>query len=465
MRHILASAGVQPFITDFSAGGAKSGVHLGEVTMELAPSAERDISSDDIVRQWREQVGNIPSAVELTFVAQAAGGGNAIDLLLTGPKQEDLRSAADYLRNKLEGYSGVIDIADTDRPGKRELVFEELTPEGRAAGLRLGGVASQVRRAFYGDEVQRLQRGDNEVKVMVRYPEAERESVENFERMKLRTTQGTIPLTQVVKVKERRGPDTIRRADRNRAIRITADVDYTRGNANEVVKRFKEEALSQLEFAFPTVNYRFEGEQSDQAESVREIGLGFIFALIVMYVLMAIPLKSYLQPLIIMSVIPFGIVGAVLGHVLMRTELSIMSMCGFVALAGVVVNDSLLMVDYVNRERKSSSNILEAAVSAGAVRFRAILLTSLTTFVGLTPMLMETDMQARFIIPMAISLGFGILFATTITLLLVPSAYVILEDLRIGGRWLLGKRQDPMMQSVEDIAISTVSPEDTVNRL
>ena len=465
VRHILASAGVQPFITDFSAGGAKSGVHLGEVTMELAPSAERDISSDDIVRQWREQVGNIPSAVELSFVAQAAGGGNAIDLLLTGPKQEDLRSAADYLRNKLEGYSGVIDIADTDRPGKRELVFEELTPEGRAAGLRLGGVASQVRRAFYGDEVQRLQRGDNEVKVMVRYPEAERESVENFERMKLRTTQGTIPLTQVVKVKERRGPDTIRRADRNRAIRITADVDYTRGNANEVVKRFKEEALSQLEFAFPTVNYRFEGEQSDQAESVREIGLGFIFALIVMYVLMAIPLKSYLQPLIIMSVIPFGIVGAVLGHVLMRTELSIMSMCGFVALAGVVVNDSLLMVDYVNRERKSSSNILEAAVSAGAVRFRAILLTSLTTFVGLTPMLMETDMQARFIIPMAISLGFGILFATTITLLLVPSAYVILEDLRIGGRWLLGKRQDPMMQSVEDIAISTVSPEDTVNRL
>ena len=300
---------------------------------------------------------------------------------------------------------------------------------------------------------------------MVRYPEAERESVENFERMKLRTTHGSIPLTQVVKVKERRGPDTIRRADRNRAIRITADVDYTRGNANEVVRRFKEEALSQLELNLPSVNYRFEGEQSDQAESVREIGLGFIFALIVMYVLMAIPLKSYLQPLIIMSVIPFGIVGAVLGHVFMRTELSIMSMCGFVALAGVVVNDSLLMVDYVNRKRRTSSNILEAAVSAGAVRFRAILLTSLTTFVGLTPMLMETDMQARFIIPMAISLGFGILFATTITLLLVPSTYVILEDLRMVGRWLTGRRQDPSIQSVEEVTISTVSSDDLVNRL
>ena len=215
---------------------------------------------------------------------------------------------------------------------------------------------------------------------------------------------------------------------------------------------------------FPGVTYRFEGEQSDQAESVREIGLGFVFALIVMYVLMAIPLKSYLQPLIIMSVIPFGIVGAVLGHVFMRTELSIMSMCGFVALAGVVVNDSLLMVDYVNRKKKTSANILEAAVSAGAVRFRAILLTSLTTFVGLTPMLMETDMQARFIIPMAISLGFGILFATTITLILVPSAYVILEDLRMAGRWLIGKDRGSSLPGVEDVTISTVSSDDLVNR-
>lgn len=464
VRHILASAGIQPFITDFSAGGPRSGVHIGEVTMELAPSAERDISSEDIVRRWRQQVGSIPSAVELTFVAQAAGGGNAVDLLLTGKKQEDLRAAADFLREKLEAYSGIIDIADTDRPGKRELTFGELTAEGRAAGLRLGEVASQVRRAFYGDEVQRLQRGDDEVKVMVRYPEGERESVENFEQMKLRTREGTVPLSQVVHVRERRGPDTIRRSDRNRAIRITADVDYTRGNANEVVRRFKEEALSQVTGNFPGVTYRFEGEQSDQAESVREIGLGFVFALIVMYVLMAIPLKSYLQPLIIMSVIPFGIVGAVLGHVFMRTELSIMSMCGFVALAGVVVNDSLLMVDYVNRKKKTSANILEAAVGAGAVRFRAILLTSLTTFVGLTPMLMETDMQARFIIPMAISLGFGILFATTITLILVPSAYVILEDLRMAGRWLIGKDRGSSLPGVEDVTISTVSSDDLVNR-
>ena len=188
------------------------------------------------------------------------------------------------------------------------------------------------------------------------------------------------------------------------------------------------------------MEHRFEGEQSDQAESIRQIGIGFLFARSAMYVLMAIPLRSYLQPVIIMSVIPFGIVGAVFGHIVMRTELSIMSMCGFVALAGVVVNDSLLMVDYVNRHRRDCSSVLEAAVKAGGVRFRAILLTSLTTFAGVMPILLEADMQARFLVPMAISLGFGILFATSITLVLVPSAYVMLEDLRHGARWMLGKK-------------------------
>ena len=438
VRHMLASAGIQPFITDFSPSGPPIGTNIGEVTLELAPSAERDVSADEIVRRWRKRVQSIPSAVELTFVAQAAGGGNAIDLLITGKDQSELRAAADFLRSRLESYAGVIDIADSDRPGKREIVIEDLTSEGRAGGLRLGDVAQQVRRAFYGDEVQRLQRGRDEVKVMVRYPEAERESIENFEQMRVRTSQGSIPLMQVVNVRERRGPDTVRRSDRKRAIRITADVDRARGNSNDVTKRFKEEALPALGERFPGVTFKFEGEQADQAESVREIGIGFLWALVAMYVLMAIPLRSYLQPMIIMSVIPFGIVGAVMGHIVMRTELSIMSMCGIVALAGVVVNDSLVLVDYVNRHRRESGNVLESALRAGGVRFRAIILTSLTTFVGLMPMLLETDMQARFLVPMAISLGFGILFATTITLILVPSVYVVLEDVRGVVRRLLG---------------------------
>ena len=454
VRHILASSGIQPFITEFSPRGPPTATNIGEVTMELAPSASRDISAEDIVREWRTAVGAIPSAVEVTFIAQAAGGGNAIDLLLTGKDLGELRAATDFLREQLKGYPGVIDIADSDRPGKRELVFQKLTAEGRSLGLRLGDAAAQVRRAFYGDEVQRLQRGRDEVKVMVRYPQEERESIENFEQMKLRTLQGTeVPLSQVVEAVERRGPDTIRRVDRKRAIRITADVDKAEANSNDVMKRFKKEALPQLAEKFPGVTFRFEGEQADQAESIREIGIGFVFALIAMYVLMAIPLRSYLQPIIIMSVIPFGIVGAVIGHILMKTELSIMSMCGIVALAGVVVNDSLVLVDYVNRHRKESASIVEAALRAGGVRFRAIILTSLTTFAGLMPMLVETDMQARFLIPMAISLSFGILFATAITLILVPAVYVMLEDLKRILAWLFGRHYDPDRTEIAAVEI------------
>lgn len=441
IRHILASAGVRPFITEFSPAGPPTAPNLGEVTMELAPSANRSISADDIVREWREAVGEIPSAVELSYIAQAAGGGNAIDLLITGTDYEEVQDASEFIQGQLRAYQGVIDIADSDRQGKRELIFSSLTPEGRSLGLRLGQVAGQVRGAFYGDEVQRLQRGRDEVKVMVRYPEAERESLANFEQMKIRTRERhEVPLQQVVESRESRGPDTIRRSDRKRSIRITADVDRTKANANEVINRFKEEVLPQLAQKFPGVTFSFEGEQADQAESVREIGIGFVFALVAMYVLMAIPLRSYSQPLIIMSVIPFGIVGAVIGHIVMQTELSIMSMCGIVALAGVVVNDSLVLVDYVNRHRRESASIMEAAAKAGARRFRAILLTSLTTFAGLMPMLLETDMQARFLIPMAISLGFGILFATTITLILVPSVYVMLEDARQALAWMFGRK-------------------------
>jgi multidrug efflux pump subunit AcrB len=224
------------------------------------------------------------------------------------------------------------------------------------------------------------------------------------------------------------GPSVINRIDRQRAIKITADVTAST-NANEVVGAFTAEVLDKLAGKFPGVAYDFEGEQEDQANSVREIGIGFLFALVGMYVLIAIPLKSYWQPLIIMCVIPFGLVGAIAGHILFGLNLSIMSMCGIVALAGVVVNDSLVMVDFVNRHRKESS-VLQAAKEAGVRRFRAILLTSLTTFAGLIPMLLETDMQARFLIPMAVSLAFGILFATVITLFLVPCVYLILEDIR-----------------------------------
>jgi len=428
----LATAGMQPFQGGFSPA-TPTGTHLGEVTLELAAAKNRSLSSEELKSKWQEIAGEIPGVVSLTFRAETAAGGNAIDLNLTGRDNAQLVAAANWATEKLRNdYKGVVDVSNSDRRGREELIVRDLTPQGKALGFDLNMVMNQVRDAFYGNEVQRLQRGRDEVKVMVRYPESERESLANLETMKLRTPAGEEVLLMDVVVPEfGRGPATVTRVDRFRTISIQADVDLAGGyNANEIVEKYTEEVLAKISDKFPGVRYSFEGEQSDQRESLREMSIGFMGALLLMYVLMAIPLKSYIQPVIVMSVIPFGIVGAIAGHIFMGLNMSIMSMCGIVALAGVVVNDSLVLVDYVNRHRGEGRGILEAARNAGARRFRPILLTSLTTFVGLMPMLLEDDMQAKFLIPMAVSLGFGILFATGITLILVPSLYVILEDVR-----------------------------------
>jgi len=428
----LATAGMQPFQGGFSPA-MPTGTHLGEVTLELTAAKTRSFSSEQLKSKWQEIAGEIPGVVSLSFKAETAAGGNAIDINLTGRDTKQLEAAANWATDKLRNeYKGVVDVSNSDRRGREELIVRDLTPRGKALGFDLNIVMNQVRDAFYGNEVQRLQRGRDEVKVMVRYPSSERESIANFEQMKLRTPAGEeVALLDIIVPEYGRGPATVTRVNRFRTISIKGDVDLAGGyNANEIVAKYTEEVLDKMAEKFPGVRYSFEGEQSDQRDSLREMGIGFVGALMLMYVLMAIPLRSYVQPLIVMSVIPFGIVGAIAGHIFMDLNISIMSMCGIVALAGVVVNDSLVLVDYVNRHRKDGTSILEAARNAGARRFRPILLTSLTTFVGLMPMLLEDDMQAKFLIPMAVSLGFGILFATAITLILVPSLYVILEDVR-----------------------------------
>ncbi|NWK54559.1 efflux RND transporter permease subunit [Verrucomicrobiaceae bacterium N1E253] len=429
--HILANAGSQPFQTGFGGVATPLGSHLGEVTVELSPAADRDLSADGFINEWREEIGKIPGLVELSFKQETSAGGNAIDIEISGRNSETLEEAARYITTELAEYTGVKDISTDSRRGKRELVYDELTPAGKAMGFSLQSVAVQIRHSFYGEEVQRIQRGRDELKVMVRYPKSERRSLENLEDVRLRTLAlDEVPLAEVASARPERGPATIHRVDRKRAIKISADVDRTVANANEVVGRFNEEVLDDLATRFPGVKWDYLGEQKDQSDSLSEMGTKFIFALLGIYVLMAIPLKSYIQPVIVMSVIPFGMVGAVAGHIFMGMDLSIMSMLGIIALAGVVVNDSLVLVEYVNRHREDEKSLIVAVRRAGAARFRPILLTSLTTFAGLMPMLLETDMQARFLIPMAVSLGFGILFATTITLLLVPSVYMMLEDLK-----------------------------------
>lgn len=432
IKHVRATAGSQPLQLGFTPGNTSPVAHLGEVTVELYPSEDRQVSAEVLKEEWRKLTGPITGAVEVSFRTQSASGGNAIDIEFNGPDLTMLRRAVGAMQEDLADYEGVIEISDTDREGKKELRFRKLTAEGEALGLRLDDVARQVRQAFFGAEVDRLQRGRDEVKVMVRYPRDEREELATIEDMKIRTSGGAeVPLMQLVEPEYGRGPDTIRRVNRQRAIQLIADIDPTSGaNANEVITRFEKESLSIVGKEFPGVEWAFQGEQRDQRDSVREMSVKFAIALVLMFVMMAIALKSYIQPVIVMSVIPFGIVGAVIGHMIMGTNLSIMSMCGIVALAGVVVNDSLVMVDYVNRYRAKGASLIDAARQAGARRFRAILLTSLTTFAGLLPMLFETDIQARFLIPMAISLGFGILFATAITLILLPCVYLILEDIK-----------------------------------
>lgn len=474
IRNMLTSIGTQPFVEGIQGlGGAPRSSNIGEVTIEMVPASTREFTATEVVSKWRELVGEIPGTVELTFSSESAAGGNAIDLELVGADLNLLEAATEEIKATLADFTGVIDISDSNIEGKRELKLG-IRPRGEALGLRLDDVARQVRQGFFGDEIQRLQRGKDEVKVFVRYPVEERKSIADLENMKIRTPDGAeVPFSEVATAEFGRAFASIQRTDQQRAIRITADIDKTTGaNANQVVAAltagsvertrgqqwrvnianwFREGrgleplpepekgALFEVTRKYPGVTYSFEGEQKDQAQSVKEIGQKFIIALLGMYILLAIPLKSYLQPLIVMIVIPFGLIGAIGGHMLMGFSLSIMSMCGLVALAGVVVNDSLVLVDYVNRHVAAGQSIHDAACEAGAARFRPILLTSMTTFVGLMPMVLETDIQAKFLIPMAVSLSFGILFATFITLLLVPCVYLMLED--VGKRFGVNREE------------------------
>ncbi len=453
VNHWVRSDGTTTLGSDFAIGGPPIESNIGQIVVELSPAKDRTIFTAEITQRWRELTGNIPGAVELSFRSITAGGGNAIDINLIGSDLKELEAASDFAQSELAQVVGAIDITDSNREGKREMQFRDLTPTGKALGFTLEEVIRQVRWAFYGSEVQRIQRGKDDLKVMVRLPKEQRLSLENMEQLRLRSplTGAEVPLLQVAIPKDGRGLATIQRIGRQRSIKVSADVDPALANQKDVQDAFtgspfyglvqKFPILSKIlgipprgilldvTDKFPSVRFSPAGEVKDRNDSMSQIGMGYLVALLGMYVMMAIPLKSYLKPLIVMSVIPFGIVGALIGHMVMGIDLSIMSLCGIAALSGVVVNDSLVLVEFVTRYEKKYGK-LEAARKAGAARFRAIVLTSLTTFVGIMPMVLETDMQARFLIPMAVSLGFGIIFATLITLILVPSVYLILEDLK-----------------------------------
>ena len=434
--NMVSTAGDQPIKTQSARGPGNLdatffGSHLAECVIELAPGEERPISTVEISKIWRELTGPIPGVKQVTFDSDLFTTGAPIEIQLSSVNREDLKAVTNRLKDKLQTYAGVFDIKDSFSAGKDEIKLN-LLPEAQNYGITMASLARQVRQAFYGDEVQRVQRGRDEVKVFLRYPKDERVSLNNLEQMNVRVGNNVeVPLGQVAQGELSSGYSTITRTDRKRSISITADVDLSEANANEILAKFETEHIAPILLDYPSVNYSFEGEQREQRDTLSSLFKNFALALFVVYVLLAIPFKSYLQPLIIMSAIPFGFTGAVIGHIIMGMNLAVLSIIGIVALSGVVVNDSLVMVDFINRyKRDDGKTSLEAALSAGPRRFRPILLTSITTFVGLFPLLIEKSVQAQFLIPMAISLAYGVLFATLITLILVPTSYLIIEDIK-----------------------------------
>jgi multidrug efflux pump subunit AcrB len=407
----------------------------GRLVTELVKENEDVIDGPEVLRRWREQVGDIPGVKTLGFEgATGPGGGPSISLQLISADIDQVGRAAKELENRIRQYEGVYDIRNSYESGTPEIKIN-IKPEAESLGLTLSDLARQVRAGFYGEEVQRVQRGQDEVKVMVRFPRDERDSVGYLDNMRIRTPEGgRVPFHAVAEVERTRSPTTIRRFDRERAVQVSAEVDKERYEPGKIAADVIQKELPEVLAAYPGVRYRLSGASKAQQEVQRDLVKGAMFAVFLIYALMAIPLRSYSLPLIIMSVIPFGVIGALVGHLLIGIEVSMMSFFGIIALAGVVVNDSLILVDFINRERQLGVPLMQAAVDAARKRFRAILLTSLTTFFGLVPIVLETSLQARIVIPMAVSLAFGILFATVITLFLIPSLYIILEDFKAWWR-------------------------------
>jgi multidrug efflux pump subunit AcrB len=430
MRSLYAAVGTS--VSDRGPAGAfsSSGGNLANISMFLTQSERRGVAATEISNRWRDRVGEIAGLETLTFTSNLIHLGANIDIQLAHEDFAVLDKAAERLKEIIATYPGTGDITDTYTLGKRE-VKVRLKAEARTLGVTEENLGRQLRGAFYGSEALRLQRGRNEVKVLVRYPEESRQRFWDLETMRIRVPGGgEIPLDRAAVLTESRGFSKINRTDRKRVVNVSATVDSQIANAEEVLAEIKATALPQMIADYPGLSFDMEGEDKNRRESMESMFNGFKLVLIIIFALLAIPFRSYSQPLLIMVAIPFGIVGAILGHFILGFDLSILSMFGIVALTGVVVNDSLLLIDYINRARRKGQPMLDAVIDAGQRRFRPILLTSLTTFFGLMPMILETSVQAQFLIPMAISLAFGILFATGITLVLIPSLYLVLEDVR-----------------------------------
>ncbi|MCP4250040.1 MAG: efflux RND transporter permease subunit, partial [bacterium] len=433
-----------------------TGSHLCEVTLELAPAEERDRTGEEILDAWRAGVGTIHDAVSVEMARQELRPvGKPVEIRLLGQDLEQLRRAADEVRDKLATYAGIYEIEDTLIPGKRELRVS-LKPVARALGLTVADLASQLRAGFHGGEALRVLRDREEIKVQVRYPGQDRRSLADVDRMRIRTARGEeIPFTEAADVELVRGYSTLWRQDGKRRVRVWAEVDERLANAEQILADMNARFLPDLARRYGEENhqagftYSLDGPYARMRESVGSLLDGFALAMVVIYGLLASILRSYAQPLIIMATIPLGMVGAVLGHVIMGSDLTMMSIFGVVALSGVVVNDALVLIVRINRLIRSGQPVVAAVLEAGRSRFRAVVLTTVTTVAGLLPLLIERSSQAQQLTPMVIALTFGLIFATVLTLLVVPAMYLATNDLRRVVRWLVRGGDYPTAETVE----------------
>ena len=410
-------------------GTPVGGDNIGLLVAEL-PFDDRKLSVLEVENMWRARVEDMPGVKKLTFDSgRSIGGGSDLGFNVIGQNINELEQASKALENKLKEYNGVFDIRSSLSVGGEEIKLD-VKPEAESLGLSMASVGRQVRQAFYGEEAQRIQRGKDEIKVMVRYPEEDRKSIGNLESMRIRNDLGDeIPFISVASATFGKAYSKIERENGDRVVTVSADVDSGSVEPRIVTADITNNFIPKLRDQYPQLEFDLEGTSSETVKLINELTVASIAALFLIYILIAIPLKSYLQPIIIMSVIPFGLIGAVIGHIVLDEAISMFSLFGIVALAGVVVNDSIIMVDFINKAREAGRSIVDAVVESGTQRFRAIVLTSLTTAAGLMPIMTETSTQAQFVIPMAISIAFGIVFATVITLFLIPCLYVILDDL------------------------------------
>jgi len=412
------------------------GDNLGEVTVDLLPSEERGVFSEDIKKEWRKRMGPVPDANRIEFLAHTGGPrGKPIEIRFLSHTLDTLIKASTALKKKLREYPGVYDISDDYLPGKKELRVR-LKPLARTLGLTLWDLAVQVRAMWYGDEAMRIQRGRDDIRIKIRYPRSERFSLASLDQARIRTPTGReVPLCEVADLQLEQGYATISRQSGFRRIVVFAEVDDEITNSTEILRDLEAGYLQDLTGSHPGLVFKIEGMDRDQRESVGSLFVGLAIALLGIFIILATVFRSYVQPFLILLMIPMGFAGVAIGHLVLGMTLTLFSLLGVVALAGVVVNDAIVYIDYFNNRIREGEKLVPALVTTGGRRFRAMFLTSLTTVFGLLPLMLETSFQAQFLIPMAVSVSFGLAFATMSTLLALPALLGILNDLRRGWIW------------------------------